>query len=63
MSDLQFWYPMHLCPICGVPAETTGRVCGAHFNFVFDAKGRVISWQEWVPTQSGAVTKTFTRKP
>jgi hypothetical protein len=33
------------CPICGRAVNNTGRVCGWHFNIVYDAEGYIVSWR------------------
>ncbi len=42
-----FLYPLHLCPICGGPAETTGGICGKHTSVTYDSKGNVLETMDW----------------
>ncbi len=39
-------YPLHLCPVCGLPAETTGRICSKHYQVVYDQDGKVVSYKD-----------------
>ncbi len=39
-------YPIHLCPVCGMPAENTGRICYKHYQVTYDKDGNVVSYKD-----------------
>jgi hypothetical protein len=39
-------YPINLCPVCGLPAETTGRICPKHYQITYDQDGNVVSHKD-----------------
>jgi len=38
----------HLCPICGIPSQTTSRVCPTHIGIIYDSKGNVVEFKDYV---------------
>ena len=43
-------YPINLCPVCGMPAENTGRICSKHYQITYDQDGNVVSYKDIVIT-------------
>ena len=39
-------YSYHLCPICGLPSNSTSRVCPKHISIIYDSNGKVITYQD-----------------
>lgn len=56
-------HPIHLCPICGAPAQHTGRWCTKHMAVVMDSQGNVLSRTDTELTQYGIRTVTYKAGP
>ncbi len=46
-------YAIHLCPICGCMAESTGRICAKHYQITYDGDGNVLSYRDMVMAPDG----------
>ena len=33
----------HLCPICGMPSDTSSRICSKHYPLIYDSSGKLIA--------------------